>query len=109
MACVLYIACVLSSTSMTNNLRGEERRLRDAAFERAIAELRPEFGLAAQIKSARVRARLTQAQLAGRMGTTQSAIARLEAGLESPKIRTLEKLAEVTGSRLVLRLDEWIR
>jgi transcriptional regulator with XRE-family HTH domain len=53
-----------------------------------------------------VRAGLTQAQLAQRMGTTQSAIARLETGKFAPSLETLEKLALATGSRLVLRLDE---
>jgi len=104
---------MLSSTSMTNfmtsNLRQEQRLARDVAFERMLAEFRPEFGLTEQIRRARLRAGMTQAQLARRMGTTQSAIARLEAGLASPKIRTLKKLAEVTESRLVLRLDEGIR
>ncbi len=97
------------TNNLTNNLRRDGQRLRDAALEQALAELRPEFGLADQIRSARLRAGLTQTQLAGRMGTTQSAIARLESGVESPKIRTLKKLAEVTGSRLVLRLDELLR
>src|SRR5580658_5736665 len=109
MACVLYIARMLSSTSMANILRQEERLARDAALEQMLAELRPEFGLTEQIRRARLRAGMTQAQLARRMGTTQSAIARLEAGLGSPKIRTLKKLAHVTESRLVLRLDEGIR
>ena len=55
---------------------------------------------------ARVRAGLTQAQLAQQMGTKQPVIARLEAGRRSPNIRTLRKLAAATGSRLVVRLDE---
>jgi transcriptional regulator with XRE-family HTH domain len=53
---------------------------------------------------ARVGAGLTQAQLARRMCTTQSAIARMEAGRSLPTIATLEKLAEVTGHRLEVRL-----
>jgi transcriptional regulator with XRE-family HTH domain len=39
------------------------------------------------------------------MGTKQSAIARLEGGRSSPTIKTLRKLAEVTQSRLIVRLD----
>ena len=56
--------------------------------------------------AARVRAGLTQAQLAQRMGTKQPVVARLEAGRRSPNIKTLRKLAAATGSRLVVRLDE---
>jgi transcriptional regulator with XRE-family HTH domain len=54
------------------------------------------------IRYARLRARLTQTQLAERMGTTQSAIARLEARGSNPRVETLERVLEATGHRLVL-------
>lgn len=84
----------------------EQRRARDAAFNQALEALRRKPALERQLIEARVRAGLTQEQLARRMGTTQSAIARLESGRISPSVRTLKKLADVTGSRLVVRLDE---
>jgi ribosome-binding protein aMBF1 (putative translation factor) len=85
---------------------GERKRAQRAAFEKALEALKPEQVLRAEMVEARVRAGFTQAQLAQRMGTTQSAIARLEAGRSSPSIATLRKLAAATGSRLVIRLDE---
>jgi len=85
---------------------GERKRAQRAAFEKALEALKPEQVLRAEMVEARVRAEFTQAQLAQRMGTTQSAIARLEAGRSSPNIATLRKLAAATGSRLVIRLDE---
>ena len=54
------------------------------------------------VRGARVRAGLTQATLAARLGTTQSAIARLEAPGSNPTVRTLESVLEATGHRLVL-------
>lgn len=51
----------------------------------------------------RARGRRTQEELAGLMGTTQAAIARLESGWYKPSVRTLEKLAAVTGKRLMIR------
>lgn len=48
---------------------------------------------------ARTTAGLTQAQLAERMGTSQSYIARLESGRTLPSTRTLLKVAEATGAR----------
>ena len=54
---------------------------------------------------ARTRAHLTQAELAGRMATTQSAVARLESGRVCPSTRTLEKVARVTGTRLCIHFD----
>lgn len=45
---------------------------------------------------------LTQAELAERMGTTQSAIARMEGGGTRPTLETLEKLATAVGQELVV-------
>jgi len=86
----------------------QDRKARDAAFAQALEELRPERALMRAMVEARVRAGLTQAQLAQRMGTKQPVIARLEAGRRSPNIKTLRKLAAATGSRLVVRLEEFI-
>jgi transcriptional regulator with XRE-family HTH domain len=55
--------------------------------------------------AARARSGLTQAEIAERMGTTQSAVARLESGRALPSLRTLEKFAAATGSRLVITLE----
>ena len=87
-------------------MRLQDRKARDAAFELALEELRPERALMRAMVEARVRAGPTQAQLALRIGTKQPVIARLEAGRRSPNVRTLRKLAAATGSRLVVRLDE---
>lgn len=50
----------------------------------------------------RTEAGLTQAELAHRMGTTQSAIARMEAGGTRPTLETLERLATAIGQELVV-------
>lgn len=50
----------------------------------------------------RTEAGLTQGELASRMGTTQSAIARMEGGGTRPTLDTLEKLATAVGSELVV-------
>ena len=42
----------------------------------------------------------TQEALAERMGTTQSAVARLEGGRVSPTVETLRKYAKAVGKRL---------
>ncbi|HEY5318533.1 MAG TPA: helix-turn-helix transcriptional regulator [Solirubrobacteraceae bacterium] len=54
------------------------------------------------IKNARIRAGLTQAELAKRLGTTQSAIARLETPGANPTVTTLERALAETGHRLLL-------
>ena len=67
--------------------------------------LEGEFALAAAVIAARSFADLTQEELAERMGTTQSVIARLESGKSKPSTRTLEKLAEATGTRLRIAFE----
>ena len=55
--------------------------------------------------SARASAGLTQEQLARRMKTTQTVIARLESGRSKPSTRTLERFAKATGSKLRISFE----
>jgi predicted transcriptional regulator len=66
--------------------------------------LAPEFEISAELIKARFRAGLSQAALAARMGTSQSAIARLESGQMLPSTKTLLRYAEATGSKFRVRL-----
>ena len=74
-------------------------------YRKAYEELGPEFELARSLIEARVGAGLTQAQLAERMKTTQSVVARLESGRAHPSTRTLEKVAQSTGTRLRISFE----
>ena len=67
--------------------------------------LAPEFEISAELVRARVRAGLSQAELAARMGTSQSAIARLESGQTLPSTKSLVRYAQATGSRFHVRLS----
>ena len=62
--------------------------------------------ISAAIYRLRTEAGLTQAELAERMGTTQSAIARMEGGGTRPTLETLEKLAVAVGGELVVGVGE---
>ena len=57
------------------------------------------------VLDARIHADLSEANLVERMGTSQSAIARLESGRFKPSTRTLEKLAAATGIKLRIVLE----
>ncbi len=67
--------------------------------------LEQEYAIARELIAARARAGLSQAQLAAKMNTTQSTIARLESGKGYPSLRTLSRYAEATGSRAVVKLE----
>ncbi|MGO8867367.1 MAG: helix-turn-helix domain-containing protein [Alphaproteobacteria bacterium] len=67
--------------------------------------LAPEFEISAELVRARLRAGLSQAELAARMGTSQSAIARLESGQTLPSTKMLLRFAKATGSEFHVRLS----
>jgi transcriptional regulator with XRE-family HTH domain len=54
-------------------------------------------GLASALLHMRGRSQLTQAQVAARMSTTQTAIARLESGRQNPSVQTLQSYARANG------------
>lgn len=74
-------------------------------FHEAYAALELEYELASQLLKARARAGLTQDAVAERMGTTKSAISRLEgSGKHAPSLATLQRYAEAVGCNLQVRL-----
>jgi transcriptional regulator with XRE-family HTH domain len=79
--------------------------MKNNEYRKAFEELAPEFALARAVIDARVTAGLTQEQLAQRMDTTQSVIARLESGRTRPSTQTLERLATATGTRLRITFE----
>jgi ribosome-binding protein aMBF1 (putative translation factor) len=72
-----------------------EREARDPGFKAARDALRPQYEFQRALIAARLTRGLTQEDLAARLGTTQSAIARLERGTYRPRVETLHQLAEI--------------
>lgn len=66
--------------------------------------LAPEFEIANELVRARERAGLSQAEVALRMGTSQSVVARLESGQTLPSTRTLLRFAQATGSKMRVQM-----
>jgi transcriptional regulator with XRE-family HTH domain len=73
---------------------------RDGAYRAAYDGLEEEFRLARALIEARTAAGLSQAQLAKRMKTSQSYIARIEGGTVRPSTDALERFAQATRTRL---------
>ena len=82
----------------------KKRLMGDPEFREEYGRIDDEFRLIEALVRARTAAKLTQAELARRLGTTQSAIARLEGGGVSPSFATLRRYAEATGTRLTVGL-----
>ena len=76
------------------------KALKNPKVKAAYDQLEDEYALAAALIDARTKAKLTQTELAHRMGTTQSAIARLESGRSIPSGATLLKFAKAVRRSL---------
>ena len=84
-----------------NELRKKWRK--DPKYLKEYEKLEPEFELARELIMARVKAGLSQDELARKMGTSQPAVARLESG-HKPSLKTLERYAEAVGMKVNIHL-----
>ncbi|MGL4286471.1 MAG: helix-turn-helix domain-containing protein [Phreatobacter sp.] len=82
-----------------------EKWMADPAYRAEYEALGDEFALVEALMKAREHSGLTQDEIARRMGTTQSVVARLEGGKTMPSTRTLKKYAEATGTKLVISFE----
>ena len=82
-----------------------KRWMKEPGFREGYDALEDEFALASQLIEARSRAGLTQAEVAERMGTSQSTVARLESGTGTPSLSTLKRFAQATGARIRVTLE----
>jgi len=82
-----------------------KRWMKEPGFKAGYDALDEEFALASQLIDARSRAGLTQAEVAEKMGTSQSTVARLESGTAMPSLSTLRRFAQATGARVRITLE----
>ena len=76
-----------------------------AAYDRAYADADLAGRLAEIVYRLRTGAALTQTELARRMGTTQSAIARVESGGSTPTLGLLDRVGRAVGAEIVLSVS----
>lgn len=81
--------------------------MKDPKFKKAYDELADEFSIFDEMLLARKKAGLTQEEVADRMGTKKSAVARLEASggshKHSPSVNTLRRYAAAVGCHLEIK------
>ena len=82
-----------------------KKALKRKEFRKAYENLKEEYTLTREMLGARSRFGLTQEAVAELMGTTKSAVSRLEAaGKHAPSLTTLKKYAQAVGCRLEIKL-----
>lgn len=81
----------------------EKESLKNPKIKAEYDKLQPEFALIQAMIDARVQKRVTQEELARKIGTKQSVISRLETGRGNPSVAFLKKLAAALNTRLEIR------
>lgn len=79
------------------------QKLQDPKFRREYEKVQTEFAPVRAIIQARMKRGITQSHIAKKMGTTQSAIARVESGSANPSLKFMQKLADALDLRLDIR------
>ena len=79
--------------------------MKDPEYRSEYEATQPAFDLMRALIGARANSGLTQQEISERMGTTQSAVARLEGWSSNPSVNTLRKYAKATGTRLRISFE----
>ena len=78
--------------------------LKDPEFKKEYDALEVEYSIISQVIQKRLEKKMSQKQLAEKIGTKQSAIARLEGGNTKPSVAFLEKVSKALGSKLQISI-----
>lgn len=82
----------------------QKRKVKDSKFAKGYDKGLEDFVLSQTLRDARIKAGLTQEQLAKQIGTKRSAISRLEKHAKDIKVSTLEKVAKALGKSISIQL-----
>ncbi|MBI3676694.1 MAG: helix-turn-helix transcriptional regulator [Proteobacteria bacterium] len=84
----------------------KRKMLKNPVVRAEYDRLEEEFALAGELIAARSAAKLSQEEVARRMGTSQSAVARMESGRSLPSTTSLVKYARAVGRRVEIKLTK---
>ena len=77
--------------------------LKDPEVRKEYDNLEVEYKMLSSLIAMRNKRKMTQKQLANRMGTTQSALSRFEMGSINPSVKFLKKIAVALDAKLSIR------
>ena len=79
--------------------------LSDPEVKRMYDDLEVEYQIISDLIRLRNKKKITQKELASKMGTTQSALSRFEMGNVNPSLEFLKKMAKALETKLIVRLE----
>lgn len=83
-----------------------QKWMKDPEYRREYDKLEPEFQIARQILSARIKKKMTQKELAEKVGTGQAVISRLEGMNAKPSISLLARVAEALQIKICITVGK---
>ncbi len=84
----------------------EKELLANPSTKKEFDRLTPRYTVISELIAARIKQGMTQQDIAKKIGTKQSAIARLESGNSNPSLKFLQKIADVLGYTLTIHLTQ---
>lgn len=94
----------MNKMKFVDSERLSKKLLRDPEVRRLYDEMEAEYQVISAVIGKRLEKKMSQKQLADRMGTKQSAISRLESGESNPSINFLSKVAKALGGELQIKI-----
>lgn len=79
----------------------KEKLLKSDKYKKEVSKQDLSFEIAESIIDARIKMGMTQKELAKKLETKQSGVARLESGRNYPSFKTLEKIAKILGVKIM--------
>ena len=79
--------------------------MKDPEFRREYEKLRPEFEIASQMIEARIKKKMSQQELARKVGTGQAVISRLEGMNAHPSLSLLSRVAQALGTKIQITIQ----
>jgi len=94
-----------NKTQNISHEKFKESLMEDSAFRHEYEKLETEFQIARQIIGARIKQKISQQELADKVGTGQAVISRLEGMSGKPSISLLERVARALGIKIYLTIQ----
>jgi len=90
---------------LTSAEDAHRRWMKNPKYRREYEKLQPEFEIANQMIEARLKKKMSQEQLAKRVGTGQAVISRLEGMNASPSLSLLKRVASALGTKITITVQ----
>lgn len=82
-----------------------EESLKDPKVRKEYDRLGPRFKVISDLIALRIKRGMTQADIARKLGTKQSAIARIESGDENMTIDSIQRISEILGAKVKISIN----